>query len=150
MANSSSRCLPSKNTQYISETFQTRQSPNRRSAQVAAASITLVRRRHRVVASEPDYDSVHSRVPFHQSCTVVTILSHHPESLGATRTSQLKFEFFFYRFEPGAAFKSFDSASSLFPAFSPCALRRLAASPVFASPGLSRPSQFGSWSLNVH
>jgi hypothetical protein len=28
-----------------------------------------------VVASEPDYDSVHSRVPFHQSCTVVTILS---------------------------------------------------------------------------
>src|ERR1035438_8874442 len=145
MANSSSRCLPSKNTQYISETFQTRQSPNRRSAQVAAASITLVRRRHRVVASEPDYDSVHSRVPFHQSCTVVTILS-----LGATRTSQLKFKFFFYRFEPGAAFKSFDSASSLFPAFSPCALRRLAASPVFASPGLSRPSQFGSWSLNVH
>ena len=75
MANSSSRCVPSRNTQYVFEKFATRQSPNHRSAQVTAASITLVKRRRRVVASEPDYDSVHSRMPFHQSCTVVSALS---------------------------------------------------------------------------
>ncbi len=36
-----------------------------------------------MVASESDYDSVHSRVPFHQGCTVVIILG----LLGASRSS---------------------------------------------------------------
>src|ERR1017187_5360701 len=69
MANSSSRYLPSRNTQYDFEKSPTRHLPTDEQPKLRRVG-KLTGRRHKVVVSKDDYGSVRVRAPLHQSCTL--------------------------------------------------------------------------------